>query len=293
MPELNQQISSLIRQIEHQRNSKVLVLAAAELDLTLLPTLYNELLRIGPVAQLDVLIQSRGGEVNASRRIAMLLRSFCQRLTFLVPYYCQSAATLLVLAADDMIAGELAMFSPIDPHLHGSTGESAATTLSCQDIQQFGVMAQQWFGLVPEQASQQLLALLSEQMFPPSLTAFYRVSVEVQQIAEQLLCWQLPEQSAAERAAIAQKLIAGYHSHLFALSGAEMQALGLKVQRHSQIELCSWQLSLLLQQQIGGAARESLEQGWFDAALYSADLLQRRWHQPDGLAALWQQEYPA
>ncbi len=293
MPELNQQISRLIRQIEQQRNSKVLVLAAAELDLTLLPTLYNELLRIGPVAQLDVLIQSRGGEVNASRRIAMLLRSFCQRLTFLVPYYCQSAATLLVLAADDLIAGELAMFSPIDPHLHGGTGEGVATTLSCQDIQQFGVMAQQWFGLAPEQASQQLLGLLSEQMFPPGLTAFYRVSLEVQQIAEQLLCWQLPEQSAAERAAIAQKLIAGYHSHFFALSGAEMQALGLKVQRHSQIELCSWQLSLLLQQQIGGAARESLEQGWFDAALYSADLLQRRWHQPDGLTALWQQEYPA
>ena len=128
------------------------MLAAAELDLTLLPTLYNELLRIGPVAQLDVLIQSRGGEVNASRRIAMLLRSFCQRLTFLVPYYCQSAATLLVLAADDLIAGELAMFSPIDPHLHGGTGEGAATTLSCQDIQQFGVMAQHWFGLTPEQA---------------------------------------------------------------------------------------------------------------------------------------------
>lgn len=293
MPELNQQISRLIRQIEQQRNSKVLVLAAAELDLTLLPTLYNELLRIGPVAQLDVLIQSRGGEVNASRRIAMLLRSFCQRLTFLVPYYCQSAATLLVLAADDMIAGELAMFSPIDPHLHGGTGDGAATTLSCQDIQQFGVMAQQWFGLAPEQASQQLLGLLAEQMFPPTLTAFYRVSVEVQQIAEQLLCWQLPEQSAAERAAIAQKLIAGYHSHFFALSGAEMQALGLKVQKDTQIELYSWQLSLLLQQQIGGAARESLEQGWFDAALYSADLLQRRWHQPDGLTALWQQEYPA
>lgn len=290
MPELNQQISALIRQIEQQRNSKVLVLAAAELDLTLLPTLYNELLRIGPVAQLDVLVQSRGGDVNASRRIAMLLRTFCQRLTFLVPYYCQSAATLLVLAGDDIIAGELAMFSPIDPHLHGSAGDSAATALSCQDIQQFGVMAQQWFGLTPEQANHQLLGLLSEQMFPPTLTAFYRVSVEVQQIAEQLLCWHLPEQSAAKRSAIARQLIAGYHSHFFALSSAEMRDLGLKVQRHSQIELCSWQLSLLLQQQIGGAARESLDQGWFDAALYSADLLQRRRHQPDGLNTDWVQE---
>lgn len=293
MPELNQQISALIRQIEQQRNSKVLVLAASQLDLTLLPTLYNELLRMGPVAQLDVLVQSRGGEVNASRRLAMLLRSFCQRLTFLVPYYCQSAATLLVLAGDDIIAGELAMFSPIDPHLHGSADNNSATALSCQDIQQFGVMAEQWFGLAPEQASQQLLGLLSEQMFPPTLTAFYRVSAEVQQIAEQLLCWQLPEQSAAERSAIARQLITGYHSHFYALSSAEMQALGLKVQRQPHIELCSWQLSLLLQQQIGGAARESLEQGWFDAALYSADVLQRRWHQPDGLAALWQQEYPA
>lgn len=290
MPELNQQISTLIRQIEQQRNSKVLVLAAAELDLTLLPTLYNELLRMGPVAQLDVLVQSRGGEVNASRRIAMLLRTFCQRLTFLVPYYCQSAATLLVLAGDDMIAGELAMFSPIDPHLHGSAGDNTATALSCQDIQQFGVMAQQWFGLAPEQASQQLLGLLSEQLFPPTLTAFYRVSIEVQQIAEQLLCWHLPEQSAAERSAIARQLIAGYHSHFFAISADELQALGLKVQRQPQVELWCWQLSLLLQQQIGGAARTSLEHGWFDAALYSAELLQRRRHQPDGLNTNWVQE---
>src|SRR3989338_1865805 len=111
---------STLAQIEQRRDSKVLVLAATNLDLDLLPQLYNELQASGPVRQLDLVLQSRGGEVNASRRIAMLLRSYCEQLHVLVPFYCQSAATLLALAADQIIAGELAMFSPIDPHLHGS-----------------------------------------------------------------------------------------------------------------------------------------------------------------------------
>lgn len=281
---------STLVEIEQRRDSKVLVLAATNLDLDLLPQLYNELQRSGPFRQLDLVLQSRGGEVNASRRIAMLLRSYCDQLNILVPFYCQSAATLLALAADQIIAGELAMFSPIDPHLYGSGAGETETAVSSQDICKFKDMAADWFGLNSEQSQAALLTTLCEQLFPPTLTAFYRANTEVQAIAEQLLQWQLPELSSAQRAAMIRHLLTGYHSHHYALSGNEMQHLGFKVKREPELEVLLWQLSLSLQQSVGAGTRQSADDAWVDAALISADRTYLRVNKSDQLKPVWQQE---
>ena len=281
---------STLAQIEQRRDSKVLVLAATNLDLDLLPQLYNELQASGPVRQLDLVLQSRGGEVNASRRIAMLLRSYCEQLHVLVPFYCQSAATLLALAADQIIAGELAMFSPIDPHLHGSGAGETETAISSLDICKFKDMAADWFGLNSEQSQTALLTTLCEQLFPPTLTGFYRANTEVQAIGEQLLQWQLPELSSAQRAAMIRNLLTGYHSHHYALSGQEMQHLGFKVKRDPELEALLWRLSLPLQQSVGAGTRQSADDAWIDAALISLDRTCLRVNKSDQLKSVWQQE---
>jgi len=291
MPKLiTAEFRSTLTQIEQLRDSKVLVLAATNLDLDLLPQLYNELQRSGPVRQLDLVLQSRGGEVNASRRIAMLLRSYCEELTILVPYFCQSAATLLALAADQIIAGELAMFSPIDPHLQGSGAGESETAISSLDICKFKDMAADWFGLSsgPEQTT--LLTTLCEQLFPPTLTAFYRTSTEVQVIGEQLLQWQLPEVAGEVRAEMVRNLLTGYHSHHYALSGKEMQQLGFKVRRAPQIEALFWQLSLILQQFVGAGTSQSTDESWIDAALISADRAYLRTLQTEKMKAVWRED---
>lgn len=282
-----EQVRTAIRQIEKQRNSKVLVLAATHLDLDLLPQLYCELKRLGRVEQLDLVLQSRSGEINAVRRIAMLLRNYCEKLHVLVPYFCQSAATLLALAADQIIAGELAIFSPIDPHLHGSGAGEAETAISSIDIFKFKEMAADWFELDSESHQRVLLNVLCEHLFPPTLTAFFRANKEVQVIGEQLLQWQLPELSSEKRTAMIQNLLTGYHSHHFALSGSEMQRLGFRVKQDSDIEPLLWTVSALLQNAIGEEFSQSEDYSRLDSVLLSNSQSYFKVRQQERIRPVW------
>ncbi|MBJ7313425.1 hypothetical protein ACFOLJ_18135 [Rugamonas sp. CCM 8940] len=286
-PQLN--LLQSLRGIEQMRDSRVLLLAASRLDMELLPPLYEQLRRIGPCERLDVVLHCRGGEVNAARRIALLLRGHSRHLSFIVPYYCQSAATILSLAADQIVAGEMAIFSPIDPQLHGGEDgdDAAATALSCMDIKRFGDMGADWFGADSQEARAQSLALLCNSVFPPTLTAFYRRTQELRQIGEELLAHQLPQQDAAARRRIVEHLMYGYHSHDYAINGDELRRLGLNVERHDLVEELAWQLSTVFQATVGGGARQSAEEPWHDALLASRDGLRLRRYRADGLLPTW------
>lgn len=278
---------SQLKRIEELRQSRVLILAASNLDMELLPALYSQLTRMGKVEMLDVVIQCRGGIVNAARRIALLLRKFSDRLNFIVPYHCESAGTILALSADEILAGDLAIFSPIDPHLHGGTGDGASSALSCLDIKQFGAMCQEWFGVEEAQANAEQISLLCNSIFPPTLTAFYRSATETQQIAEELLAYQLPEASYDDRARIVNHLMYNYHSHHYAITTEELQQLGLNCVRNNEVEGLAWDISTEIQTSVGGGVRESLEDSWADALLISRESGQVRYNSGNGLMPQW------
>lgn len=275
-----------IVRIERLRDSRVLVLAASHLDNELLPALYDACAEIGHPARLDVVLHGRGGVVNAARRIALLLRARSQRLSFIVPFYCESAATLLTLCGDEIVAGELALFSPVDPQLGGASGGS----YSSLDIKGFGAMAQDWFGVESGSARAESLALLCNSIFPPSLTAFYRATQELAAIGEELLAFQLPDADPATRQAIVQHLMSAYHSHNYAITPGELARLGLRVRRDQALESEAWRLSKLLQAGVGGAVRASGEDDWTDAVLATRATLRRRRRRPGGLAPVWDED---
>ena len=284
-PDLNA-LPDYIRELEALRQSRVLVLAASHLDNELLPALFDQCTQIGRTARLDVVLHGRGGVVNAARRIALLLRRHTEHLAFIVPFHCESSATLLTLCADEIIAGELAQFSPIDPQLNGADGSS----FSGLDIQQFGAMAEKWFGLESEQARAESLALLCQSVFPPSLTAFYRTTLELAQIGEELLAWQLPNQDKEFRRQLVAQLMSGYHSHNYALDGTDLEKLGLRVRRNPQVEQVAWQISKLVQACVGGALRNAPDEAYTDALFASRDAVMLRRKRPGGLGADWNTE---
>lgn len=283
MPSLASSLLHHVERIERARNSTVLVLAASHLDFELLPALYEQCRALGKAERLDVLLHGRGGIVNAARRIALLLRGQARRLGFIVPFHCQSAATLLTLCADEIVAGELALFSPIDPLLGGADG----STFSGLDIKQFGDMASNWFGIDQEQARGESLALLCNSIFPPSLTAFYRSNLEIEQIAHELLATRI-ESAGRDDAHLVRQLMAGYHSHNYAITGAELATLGLPVRRDAETEAPAWEISTLLQETIGGAQRASEDAPWFDALLATRDGVQLRRRHATALAPVWE-----
>ncbi|MYN01687.1 hypothetical protein GTP41_06195 [Pseudoduganella sp. DS3] len=281
-----------LRGLEQVRSSRVLVLAATTLDIDMLPALYDQLRAIGKNERLDVLLFSRGGVVNGARRIALLLREFTQHLGVIVPHYCESSATLLAMAADEIIAGDLAIFSPIDPHLHGDAGGDTSS-ISAQDIRLFGKMCASWFGADPDAAREQALALMCQNIFPPTLAAFYRTTLEMEQIGEELLRRQLPRLDTDARRAIVRRLMQDYHSHNYALTGQELGGLGLRVERHAQAEALAWDIARALHTSFGRGAAESEEDEWDDMLLATRDSLHLRRRRPGGLHGRWRAIKPA
>lgn len=278
-------IRTCIRELETSRQSQVLVLACSHLEFDLLPTLYDALSGIGACQNLDVIFYSRGGVVNAARRVALLLREFSPKVRFLVPFYCESSGTITALCADEIIAGPLAIFSPVDPLLGNAGAGGGPLSLSSQDLRLFGEMSSSWFGLEPREANAGALSVLCENIFPSTLTSFYRATLEVQAICEQLLAFHLPDEAA--RKAISEKLISGYHSHTYALTRDELKLLGLPVTTDTHIEAMMWPVAQKLHAVIGGGARASLEDHWFDALVATRHgVLARRRH--GELSGRWQ-----
>lgn len=279
-----------IEELEERRASEVLVFAASHLEVELLPELYDTLRGLGHPARLDVVIYCKGGVVNAARRIALLLHEHTDHLAFLVPHRCESAGTITALAAREIIAGPVAIFSPVDPLLQASSSATsdAPPGVSSQDVRLFAQMAKDWFGLEEGEAKRQALAVLMENIFPTTMTSFYRSVLEARAICLELLGLHPAEQAQGQRERIADRLLFGYHSHSYALTGDELAALGLPIRRDAAVEDLAWELARGLRSQIGAGARRSVEDDWFDAALITRHGGRRRRRRPGGLEPAWE-----
>ncbi|MCC7247040.1 MAG: hypothetical protein IT473_00275 [Lysobacter sp.] len=276
-----------LRVFEQDGQSRALIFGATHLDAELLPTLYETLRAIGRTPRLDVIAYCRGGEVNVARRIGLLLHRFTDRLRLIVPHHCQSAGTVMALAAHEIVAGPMAMFSPIDPHLTGSDAQGEATAMSAQDLRMFPKLAQDWFGLDERTARERALPLLCESVAPTAITAFYRSTLGVRQIGEELLALHMPQTPVERRTAIVDTLLFGYHSHDYTLTGEDLAAIGLNVRRDPPLEDAAWALARELRTRMGPETRKTNANGWCDALIVTRDGGVARTRRQDMLPGDW------
>lgn len=82
-----------------------------------------KLSRKNPVAGLDFLIHTYGGDPNAGYRIAQVVRDFSKEVVMLVPDHATSAGTLTSLCSQEIRLGAGAYLSPIDITLAGGPEE--------------------------------------------------------------------------------------------------------------------------------------------------------------------------
>ncbi len=258
----------LIAALESRLAGTTIALGATRIDIDLLPPIYELLREIGHCKRLNVVVYCRGGEVNAARRIALLLHEFTDHLAFVVPYFCESAGTLMALAAREIIAGPLAVFSPIDPHLRSDNHDLATApgAISAQDVRQFWRLAMDWFDVSEQEAKSSSLARLCESIFPTTLASLYRCSLEVQEIGEDLLSLHMeaPRKSLTE---VVDKLIYGYHSHAYALTREDLRNLGLPVHQDPDVDEMAWDLAKIMRLHIAAEFRGVHEGTWKDAIL--------------------------
>jgi hypothetical protein len=70
--------------------------------------------RIGRVKDLDVILESSGGDLDFAIKLYKMLRAHCQRLTVIVPFWAKSAASLVALSADQILLTPYGELGPID-----------------------------------------------------------------------------------------------------------------------------------------------------------------------------------
>ncbi len=72
-------------------------------------------------SQLDLILHSPGGSVEAAEAIVSYLRSRFRHIRVIVPQLAMSAATMISCAADEIIMGKHSFLGPTDPQLTLST----------------------------------------------------------------------------------------------------------------------------------------------------------------------------
>lgn len=283
-------IRDRIVEIEGRRSSRLLVFAASNLETDLLPALYDTLREIGRTERLDVLLQCHGGEVTAARAIALLLHQFTDRLAFIVPERCTSSATILALSGHEIVAGPAALFSPVDPLLQGpsSGSDDSLGSISAQDVRLFGAMGRDWFGVAEGEAGPRALSVLCDNVFPTTLTSFYRSTLEVEAVCLELLSLHMDPGSGAEKKGIVDNLLYGHHSHGFTLMRGDLAALGLPLRADPETEDFAWEVARVLRASVGGGTRRVAEDDWTDVLLATRTGSRRRRRSREALGPSWE-----
>lgn len=272
-----------IRALEALGAGRVLVLSAAELDLDLLPALHDTLRTFGHCDRLCVLLHGEGGDANAVRRAALLLHACTDRLVLLVPQSCGVAGTLLALAAHEIVAVPSTLFAPIASPLpvEGADGPSI---LSAQAIRDAWREVADAFGLDEPAARTKALHLLSDHVFPTTLTAFHRHLQEVQRIGDALLSLPMADRSPEHRAAVVHALLDGQGS---TLSADALRHLGLPVVEAPALDVEARECICALERLIAPAPNAQDDDGC-DAVIATADGVHRRRRRRQAPTGLWE-----
>lgn len=80
--------------------------------------IYSLLEKLGHQNKLAVIIQSTGGFPDDAFKIANVIREFADHVTFVVPSYANSAATLLCLSGDRILMGPVSELGPTNPMMY-------------------------------------------------------------------------------------------------------------------------------------------------------------------------------
>ena len=204
-----------IAQIEHDRNSRVILLVHRQETMRLLGfpiARYidindsEEVLRAIQLTDeeipLDIILHTPGGLVLAATQIARAVRGHKAKVTVFVPHYAMSGGTLISLAADEIVMSKHAVLGPVDPQLGQSPAASVIKVVEQKPIERIRDET-----LIMADVGRKAIA-------------------QVRQTARDLLERKLPADKADS---LAEKLSTGTWTHDFPIFASTAQELGLPV----------------------------------------------------------------
>ena len=234
-----------IERLEQLRDSKVIVyFSYTPLDDTIIVPLYKQLKEIGHTKKIDLFLHSYGGAVDTPYKMVMLIREFCEEFAVIVPFVAKSAASMLILGADEVVMGPISELGPIDPLVTHPVYKDILVPVQavwhCLDYLQQSIINSS----EPEVASFIVTSLLNK--LDPWLIGDYEKTAKAsRQYAETLLANYMLKDHPERVQKVTHALTEGYFSHGYPIGRGEAKELGLTV-TEAQGELWDviWQLYL-------------------------------------------------
>ena len=93
--------------------------------------------------ELDLILHSPGGSAEAAESIVEYLRQRFDHIRVFIPLAAMSAATMLALAADEIVMGQHSQLGPIDPQFIISTPEGPRSAPAKAILNQFEMAKKQ------------------------------------------------------------------------------------------------------------------------------------------------------
>lgn len=218
-----------LEKLEKLRDSKVLVyFSYRPLDDSILVPLYQQLREIGRTKKIDLILHSFGGAVDTPIKVVMLIREFCEEFAVIVPFVAKSAASMLVLGADEVVMGPISELGPIDPLVKHPEYKNLWVPVQamehCLDYLQRSILNSP----NPEIATSILTPVLNK--LDPWLIGDYEKALKAsRQYAEALLSRYMLHDTPERVPLVTTALTEGYFSHGYPIGRQEAKQLGLKV----------------------------------------------------------------
>jgi len=236
------ELLQLIKELENARGTRVInywVTDGARISAAVVPSLYDQLSKIGKQKSIDLFVFTRGGDTEAPLRIVTLVREFCEHFSILVPYRAHSSGTLLAMGADEIIMTPLGVLSPIDPSrthplLPRREGAQEAEPISVQDMRhamQFIMETAKPGDNQPytAEAMAQIVIALFDKIHPLAIGAIEQSYALAKLIGLKCLSTHMdPATNKDDIKRIVDKLCDDYKSHSYEINRHEAREIGLK-----------------------------------------------------------------
>ncbi len=177
-------------------------------------------LRESGVKRAYMLVNSPGGQMDSSYKIALAVREALSEVTSFVPHVAASGGTLLTIAGNEIVMGPMSHLTPLDTQVRfkGAVISAAASG-------RFYQRAVEWFEKkTPEEAPYPQRAL-TEKLDPYLMEEWIGILSAMQDYVTEVLA----KTGYKDPATLAKRLVTSYPTHSYVLNEAKAKEAGLNV----------------------------------------------------------------
>ena len=181
-------------------------------------------------ADLDLMLQSLGGDIDKAEKIVYMCRKQALSFRVIVPESAKSAATLIALAADSIVMGYTSELGPIDPQIVVTTPDGKTIIRPAQSfldgLEEIKKQVQQEGGLSP--VYYPLLQQLDPALIDYCNKAIARSKNFAKKWLKEYMC--AGDEETAEQIASELADVKKYLSHGAVIDAEEARRIGLQVE---------------------------------------------------------------